>query len=162
MEVGFESWEEAADALSGRLGPPEPALLALASSLGLANYSDTDRLLLVARIEDAVAALTSHKPPRPSTSGQVELLSSLGIQPPAVLTRREADATIQMAIVRERLQALRELRPVRGDRLVRAHSSSGDAGEIVEVSSIDRLGQVWVKGAGGYPTRPQDLRRPPS
>lgn len=162
VPVAFESWEEAADALAGRLAPAEPALLALAASLGVDNSKGTHRLLVVARIEDAVAAVTGHNPPPASTHRQVELLTSLGIQPTPGMTRREADATIQIAIVKERLEALRTLRPARGDRLVRIGPSSGDVGEINEVSSVDRLGHVWVKGASGHPARPQDLRRPPS
>ena len=43
---------------------------------------------------------------------------------------------------------------------MRAHSDRAwRVGEIVRVTSIDRLGAVWVKGAGGYQSLPQDLTR---
>lgn len=142
---------------------PEPELLALASAVGIKDPEHSDRLLLVARIEDAIATVTGHNPPKQASQPQMELLRELGCLRVTGLTRREAGATIRVGIAKERLNGLLELRPIRGDRLVctRARGSTG-IGEIVEVSSIDRHGQVWTKQAHGYPARPQDLCRPPS
>lgn len=161
--MAFDSWQGAAEVLTQRLASAEPALIDLANRLGINSPEDTDRVLLIARIEDAVSRVTGHNAPRACTPRQLALLTGLGIRTTTTATQREADAMINVAIARERLDALLALRPERGDQLVRTRARwSDDVGEIVEVSSIDRLGHIWVKGAGGYPTRPQDLCRRPS
>lgn len=116
-------------------------------------------LVLVARIEDTVATVTQHNPPLPSTPRQQALLAELQVGA-AERSRREADALIRLEIGKQRLQALRALRPFRGDKLVFVRSRGRfGAGEVIEVSSIDRLGQVWAKDARGHPAWPQDLQR---
>lgn len=130
-----------------------------AIALGIDPGPADCRLQLVAQLEDALSALTGNWPPRPASQRQIELLAELGVADVAD-TRRVASARIEAAINAIRLQALRTLKPRRGDRLVRTGSDPRQRhGEIVTVSSIDRRGAVWVRGAGGYPTWPQHLVR---
>lgn len=160
--VGFDSWHGAANGLADLVALPETALITLASQLGVATAGGVERLVMIAKIEDAVATVTERVRPPQSTARQNQLLSSLGVATDHSLSCREADATIRIAIARERLRALYSLRPERGDRLVFVRASGHfEIGEIIEVSSIDRLGQIWAKGAGGFRALPQDLQRLP-
>lgn len=155
--MAFHSWRDAAEAIAAELSSPERELLDLAVSLGVQVSRNEQRALVVARIEDAVSELTRNRLRRPATTAQRSLLAALSVPLSGAESVREADALIRTGIANERLDALRVLQPERGDKLVR---KVGRPGEVVEVSSIDRLGQIWMKGAGGYPTRPQDLSRP--
>lgn len=159
--MAFHSWEEAAALLVASVGPPETELVTLGQSLGLRPAAGETRLTLVARIEDAVSAVTGVLPPRLRTQPQTDLLNSLDADVERASTVREADALIRVSIARERAAALRRLRPVRGDRVIRIASSRAfdRTGEITEITSIDRLGQLWTKACGGYPTLPQHVMR---
>ena len=158
--VAYNSWEEPAALVARQLDPGEPSLVSLGAMLGVAAPGALDRMLLVARIEDAVSAVTNTYPPRPRTGPQAELLKSLGHVDRHELTFREADATIRLLIARERLRALERLRPVRGDTLVRVNDRwPSRVGELVEVTSIDRMGRIWTRHANGYPALPQHLMR---
>ena len=159
--MAFHSWQEPVALLEASVGPPEPALVDLSKSLGLRPSVGETRLALVARIQDAVASVTGVRPPRPRTQAQSYLLNSLGADAGRASTVREADALIRISIARERIDALRRLRPTRGDRIIRVASPRGPdrTGEIIEITSIDRLGQLWSKAAGGHPTLPQHVVR---
>lgn len=158
--MAYPSWRPAAELLAADLRPAAGALLTLAEAVGVDVRHGDSRLVVAARVDDYVSAVTRRTPPRRCTAPQRALLESLGIAPATSVTTREADAFIREAISEQRLVALRAVRPERGDRLVRTVDGARNrTGEIVEVSSVDRLGHVWVKGAAGYPTRPQDLRR---
>lgn len=160
--MAYKSWAEAVEALKESTKEAGDDLRHLAATLGIESRAGENGLGLTARIEDAVAAVTRNNPPRPATARQVLLLKELRVRSvPA--TVREADALIRTAIADERREALEALRPVRGDRLALGVSQGRVSqldGQTVEVSSIDRLGQVWTKGAGGHPVLPQHLVRP--
>ena len=149
--MSFQNWEEPVRLLQESIGPPESELVEVAAALGVVSNDAPTRLLLVARLEDALSARTGNQPPRSPSVAQRALLKGLGASANPE-TAREADALIRVGIATERIDALRNLQPRRGDRLVRADSDrTWRVGEIVRVTSIDRLGAVWVKGAGGYP-----------
>ena len=161
--MAYKSWAEAVEALKESIKEAGDDLRHLAAILGIESHEGENGLMLTARIEDAVAAVTGNNPPRPATTRQVLFLEELRVRSiPG--TVREADALIRTAIADERREALESLRPVRGDRLALGASERGVSrleGQTVEVSSIDpRLGQVWTKGAGGCPVLPQHLVRP--
>lgn len=158
--MAFNSWEEPARLLAAQVGDADPDLRALAALINVHVLDGSERLLVAAQVEDAVSAVTGNSPPRPCTARQAGFLASLGVKCAGDLTHRQADASIRAAIADERLRALRTLQPVRGDRLVRVGGHpAGYQGEIVEVSSIDRLGRIWGKRAGGRPILPQHLLR---
>ena len=157
--MSYKSWVEPAVLLEQQLAPVDQELAELAVKLGIEPAASHVRVLLVARIEDAVSAVTGMRAPRPCTSAQAELLLSLGHHRDD-LTVREADALIRVAIVQERLKALGDLQPMRGDVLFfkRGPFPKRAMGPVT-VSSIDRFGQVWVERAGGSRMLPQDLTR---
>ena len=159
VTMSFHGWEEPVRLLQESIGPPEPQLVEVAAALRVVSNDALTRLLLVARLEDAFSAKTGNQPPRSPSAAQRALLKGLGVSVNPETTR-EADALIRAGIASKRIDALRNLQPRRGDRLVRANSDRAwRVGEIVRVTSIDRLGAVWVKGAGGYPSLPQHLTR---
>ena len=159
-DIAYPSWEEPVRLLDQSLGAPEAHLKELADALGAYVGDNPSRALLVARLEDALSAKTGKQPPKPASPHQVRLLAPSDIGG-AIHTAREADALIRTMIARERIDALRSLRPRRGDQLVPLDSDRRfRSGEVVRVTSIDRFGSVWVAGAGGYPSWPQHLARP--
>ena len=159
--IAYPSWEEPVRLLEESLQPPEAELREVADALGAYLGDDPCRALLAARLEDALSAKTGNQPPKPASPHQVELLAASDIRGDRH-TAREADAQIRCMIARERIAALRILRPRRGDRLVRMDCDRPfRVGEVVSVTSIDRLGSVWVVGAGGYASWPQHLARQP-
>ena len=161
-EMAYPSWEEPVRLLDQSLGPPEAHLREVAAALGACLDDNPSRALLVARLEDALSAKTGKQPPRPASPHQVRLLALSDIRG-ASHTAREADALIRCMIARERIDALRSLRPRLGDQLVRLDCDRPFLiGEVVSVTSIDRFGSVWVAGAGGYPSWPQHLARLPT
>ena len=160
--MAYKRWVEAVEALKESTKEAGDDLCHLAATLGIESRVGENSLMLTARIEDAVSAVTGNNPPRPATARQVLLLEELRVRS-IPSTVREADALIRTAIADERREALEALRPVKGDRLVLGVSQGRIPrldGRTVEVSSIDRLGQVWTKGAGGRPVLPQHLVRP--
>ena len=157
--MAYRSWAEPVRLLRESIGEPGTRLRAVGSALEVPFESN--RLLYSAMLEDALSILTGNREPRPATERQLRFLSELGVESGDRITVRVADALIKTRIALERIEALEALRPARGDRLVRSDRDlRGRVGEIVEVTSVDRLGSVWIVGAGGYPTHPQDLRRP--
>ena len=160
--MAYPSWEEPVRLLDQSLEPPEAHLREVADALGAYLDDNPSRALLVARLEDALSAKTGKQPPKSASPHQVRLLARSDIRG-ASHTAREADALIRCLIARERIDALRSLRPRRGDQLVRLDCDQPSRiGEVVSVTSIDRLGSVWVAEAGGYPSRPQHLARLPT
>jgi len=160
-EIAYPSWEEPVRLLEDSLRPPEAELREVADALGAYLDDNPSRALLVARLEDGLSAKTGNQPPRPASPHQLELLEPSDIRGEC-RTAREADALIRCMIARERIAALRSLRPRRGDQLVRMDCDRPfRVGEVVSVTSIDRLGAVWVVGAGGYPSWPPHLAHLP-
>ena len=159
--VAYAGWADAVKALKDSTKDAGDQLLHLAAILGIEARKGENSLMLTARIEDAVAAVTGNYPPRPATTRQTRFLNELRVRS-IPSTFREADGLIKSAIADERRKALEVLRPVRGDRLVVVSQVSYPRreGDTVEVSSIDCLGQVWTKGARGFRILPQHLSRP--
>ena len=160
--MAYGSWQEAVRELMELTKAADDELLNLARLLRVTGDKNESRLMVIARVEDAIANVTRIEPPRQPTEPQLKLLVELGtdITP---LTVREASALIRYAIAHHRCTALEILKPIRGDQLILKPSSPITAyreRSHVEVSSIDRNGNVWIRGSVGYPIRPQHLERP--
>ena len=160
--MAYRSWQEAIKDLTESTKTADYELLRLARSLKVTCDESDPRLIVIARIEDAVAGVTHVRPARPPTDAQLELLAELSADGDP-LTFREADALIRYTIACQRCVALEILQPVHGDQLVLKPSipiAAYGRRTHVEVSSVDKNGNVWIKGNGGYPIWPQHLARP--
>ena len=76
--MAYRSWQEAVQELVELTKAADDESLDLARLLRVTNDESDPRLMVIARIEDAVACVTGIESPRQPTESQVKLLAELG------------------------------------------------------------------------------------
>lgn len=146
----YDNWKEAAEELRARSSTADQEQIALANQLGVKLPARMPAIVAAVRIREHLAGPLRTDPSAPVTQGQLEYLGDLvdylGILAPRPIeTRLQASAWIEVLECRRALEALKRLKPARGD-VVASTLRTDEVGVVVSISGD---GRINIAGPGG-------------
>lgn len=151
--------------LDAQTGPPRPAQLTLAQTVGLTLVGDEPHNVVAAMLEDHLRPIVWNVDPAPATDRQIQFLRHLTATTRSGLSKNVASAWIDHHLALKTRTRLAALQLKEGDAVIKSQRfhdpESGQPIEILDycvVSSIGANGLVYFKGGNGNCGWPSTLR----